>query len=59
MICYKKAEDAFCLRKSVIFQIRYKKRLPPDFIRGKNAIKQDLRLSDQNLSLPPRSQVDG
>lgn len=60
MICYKKRKTLFVLRKSVIFQMRYKKRLPPDFVRGKkNAIKQDLHLSDQSLLPPPRSQADG
>ena len=38
MICYKNRKTLFVLRKSVIFQMRYKKRLPPDFIRGKKML---------------------
>ena len=59
MICYKKRKTLFILRKSVIFQMRYKSAFRPLLSVAKNAIKQDLRLSDQSLLPPHRSQVDG
>ena len=59
MICYKNRKTLFVLRKFVIFQMRYKSAFRPILSVAKNAIKQDLHLSDQSLLPPPRSQADG